>query len=481
MVSSAVSSLTPDVSGASAEAARINIEGRLERLPMTSYQKRVFAVVATAWLADQVDVALLVFLIGAITKEFHLTHVQIGYLASMTFLGQLVGNIIFGSASDILGRRGTFQVTMILWGVASFLAAGAWGLVSLMIFRFLIGAGVGGEAPVAQAILSEVVPAAERGKYIAFMEGFWAVGFVLSGGISYVLLPVAGWRWVFVVVGCLAVAVFLVRRGLPESPRWLADHGRFREADAAMSQIEAEVAKRYGRPLPSPKPFLEDAVRDTRNPLSILFQRSHTKRNVMLFGMWFFALLGFYGLNSWIAIMLEAHGLSIVKSVGFVTLIVLGGIPGFYVAALLLEKLGRKPTTAIFLAMSAVLAFIYGQAPNLVVLFIAGFCMQFFMFGMWSCLYAYTPELYPTRCRSTGAGVASAFGRVGAITGPIVVGYIISTVGHVGVFTLGAGSFGLAALMVIVLGIETRGKILEEISQIGVDKKTAPVGQAVPE
>ncbi|HEX5471052.1 MAG TPA: MFS transporter, partial [Lacipirellulaceae bacterium] len=451
---------------AHAEAARINIAGRLERLPMTWYQKRVFVIVATAWLADQVDVALLVFLIGAITKEFHLTHIEIGYLASMTFLGQLVGHIIFGSASDLFGRRVTFQATMIVWGVASFLAAGAWGLVPLMVFRFLIGAGVGGEAPVAQAILSEVIPANERGKYIAFMEGFWAVGFVLSGLISYALLPVAGWRWVFVVVGFFAVAVFWVRRSLPESPRWLADHGRFKEADTAMSLIETEVAKRYGRPLPPPKPFLEDAVRETRNPLTILFQRIYLKRNVMLFSMWFFALLGFYGLNSWIAIMLEGQGLSVVKSVGFVTAIAAGGIPGFYVAALLLEKIGRKPTTALFLVMSAVMAFIYGQAPDLVMLFVTGFIMQFFFFGMWSCLYAYTPELYPTRCRATGAGVASAFGRVGAIAGPIVVGYIISTVGHVGVFTLGAVSFGVAALLVIVLGIETRGKILEEISQI---------------
>jgi putative MFS transporter len=458
---------------AHAEAARINIEGRLERLPMTSYQKRVFAIVATAWLADQIDVALLIFLIGAITRDFDLTKIQIGYLASMTFLGQLVGNLIFGSSSDILGRRVTFQVTMIVWGVASFLAAGAWGLVSLMVFRFFIGTGVGGEAPVAQAIVSEFIPANERGKYIAFMEGFWAVGFILSGLISYTFLPAAGWRWVFVVVGSLAAVVFWVRRSLPESPRWLSDHGRFEEADSVMSRIEAEVAKRYGKPLPPPKPFVEDAVRETRNPLAILFQRNFLKRNVMLFGMWFFALLGFYGLNSWIAVMLEAQGLSVVKSVGFVTLIAIGGIPGFYVAALLLEKIGRKPTTTIFLIMSAIMAFIYGQASNLTILLVSGFVMQFFMFGMWSCLYAYTPELYPTRCRSTGAGVASAFGRVGAITGPIVVGYIIGAVGQVGVFTLGAGSFGLAALLVLVLGIETRGKILEEISQIAQTAKVA--------
>jgi MFS transporter, putative metabolite:H+ symporter len=449
----------------SREAAQLNIPGRLERLPMTWYQKRLFAIVATAWLADQVDVALLVFLIGDLKNYFNLTSVQIGYLASMTFLGQLAGNLVFGSLSDLFGRRIAFQSTMILWGLASFAAAGAWSVGSLMVFRFLIGAGVGGEAPVAQAVLSEIIPAKVRAKYIAFMEGFWAVGFVISGMIAYFLLPVAGWRWVFVVVGCLSIAVFWVRRSLVESPRWLADHRRFAEADAAMKQIETGVERAAGGKLPPPRPFMAETTLETRNPLVVIFSRFYLRANVMAFTVWFFALLGYFGLTSWLAIILGQHGFSVVKSVGFITLITLGGIPGFYGAALLLEGIGRKPTTALFLFMSAVMAYVYGQSTGTTGLFVAGFMMQFFMFGMWSCLYAYTPELYPTRARSLGAGMASAVGRVGAITGPIVIGYIIGAVGDAGIFTLGAASFGLSALVVLILGIETRSRTLEEICQ----------------
>jgi MFS transporter, putative metabolite:H+ symporter len=446
-----------------AEAARINIPGRLERLPMTRYQKRLFTIVATAWLADQVDVALLVFLIGDLKNYFDLSPVQVGYLASMTFLGQLVGNLTIGSFSDLFGRRIAFQTTMIVWGLASFLAAGAWDVASLMVFRFLIGVGVGGEAPVAQAVLSEIIPANVRAKYIAFMEGFWAVGFVISGTIAYFVLPVAGWRWVFVVVGLLSLVVFWVRRSLLESPRWLADHGRYAEAESVMSTIEAGVEAAAGTKLAQPKPFLAETLLETRNPLAVLLSRFYLRTNVMAFSVWFFALLGFYGLTSWLAIILGQHGFSVVKSIGFITLITLGGIPGFYCAALLLERIGRKPTTALFLFVSALMAYIYGHSTTSTMLFINGFVMQFFMFGMWSCLYAYTPELYPTRARSTGAGMASAFGRVGAITGPIVVGYIIGTVGDTGVFTLGAASFVAAALIVLALGMETRGRTLEEI------------------
>jgi len=445
------------------QAARINIPGRLERLPMTAYQKRLFAIVATAWLADQVDVALLVFLIGDLKNYFDLTPVQVGYLASMTFLGQLVGNLLIDSFSDLFGRRIAFQSTMILWGLASFLAAGAWNIASLMLFRFLIGVGVGGEAPVAQAVLSEIIPANMRAKYIAFMEGFWAIGFIISGTIAYFVLPLAGWRWVFVVVGLLSLVVFWVRSGLLESPRWLADHGRYAEAEAVMAKIETGVEAAARAKLPPPKPFLAETTLQTRNPIAVLVSRFYLRANIMAFSVWFFALLGFYGLTSWLAIILGQHGFSVVKSIGFITLITVGGIPGFYAAAILLERIGRKPTTALFLFFSALMAYIYGHSSTGTMLFVNGFVMQFFMFGMWSCLYAYTPELYPTRARSTGAGMASAFGRVGAITGPIVVGYIIGTVGDTGVFTLGAASFVTAALIVLILGIETRGRTVEEI------------------
>lgn len=185
----------------------------------------------------------------------------------------------------------------------------------------------------------------------------------------------------------------------------------------------------------------------------------------MAFGLWFFALIGFFGLNSWIAVLLKAHGFSIVGSVGFVTLITIGGIPGFFSAALLLEKIGRKPTTAGFLVLSAVAASFYGNATGQTNLFITGFIMQFFMFGMSSCLYAYTPELYPTRARSTGAGFASAFGRIGAILGPMIVPILVERGGSAVAFEVGAGGFLIAAILVVTLGVETRGKTLESVSQ----------------
>ncbi len=443
-----------------------DIVARLERLPMTAYQRRIFAIIASAWLVDQTDVALLTFLLGSIVVAFHLSPTQAGQLAAMTFAGQLVGNIAAGTASDRFGRRAVFQVTMVVWGLASLAAAMAGNLAALMVCRFLIGVGVGGEAPVAQAMVSEIVPAGVRGKYVALMEGFWAVGYVLSGAISFFVLPYLGWRWAFAVVGSLALVVLVVRRSMPESPRWLADSGRLAEAEEVMSRMEAEVMKCTGMPLPPVPRLAVPAGRPMRGQSAIatLFSAEYRRRTVMAFGLWFFALIGFFGLNSWIAVLLKSHGFSIIGSVGFVTLITTGGIPGFFTAALLLEKLGRKPTTAGFLILSAATAALYGNATGHTVLFVTGFTMQFFMFGMWSCLYAYTPELYPTRARSTGAGFASAFGRIGAILGPMLVPLLVQWNGPAAAFQVGAGGFLIAAVLVLVLGVETRGQILENVS-----------------
>ncbi|WP_457108613.1 MFS transporter [Methylobacterium sp. P5_C11] len=429
---------------------------------MSGYQRRIFAIIASAWLVDQIDVALLTFLLGAIVAAFGLTPTEAGRLAAMTFAGQLVGNILAGTASDRFGRRAVFQVTMVVWGLASLAAAAAWSLPVLMACRFLIGVGVGGEAPVAQAMVSEIVPAQVRGKYIAILEGFWAVGYVLSGAISFFVLPYLGWRWAFVVVGLLSLVVLAVRRSMPESPRWLAEAGRAAEADAVMTRMERAT----GRPLPPvvPGPVADAAPGPRLGAVATLFAPEYRLRTVMAFGLWFFALIGFFGLNSWIAVLLKERGFSIVGSVGFVTLITLGGIPGFAAAAQLLERIGRKPTTALFLVCAAASAYLYGNAVGETWLFVSGFVMQLFMFGMWSCLYAYTPELYPTRARATGAGFASAFGRIGAILGPMIVPVLVRDYGPAAAFQVGAGGFLIAALLVLTLGVETRGKVLEAVS-----------------
>jgi len=443
-----------------------SVVARLERLPMTGYQRQLFGVVATGWLADQVNVALLGFVLEVLRETFHLSLVLAGILGSMTYAGQLVGNIAAGWAADRFGRRRVFQWTMVIWGLGALASAVAWNVASLLVFRFIVGVGVGGEAPVAQAILCEFIPASRRGRYVSLMEGFWSVGYVLSGAISFAIIPLLpreGFRVVFALTGLLALVLLLVRRTVPESPRWLAEHGEEERADAVLRAIEARVERSAGRPLPKPNQITAIPV-ELASPVKLLFSRRYLGRTLMAGGLWFCALLGYYGLTTWLTTLLHQQGLSIASSLGFTTLISLGGIPGFLVAAWLIEVVGRKATMAVFLLGSAAMAYAYGH-PVHALLIVEGFAMQFFFFGMWCVLYAYTPELYPTMARASGAGWASAFGRIGAILGPIVVGATLRGLGTGGVFSLGACAFVVAVLLVVIFGPETRGRVLEDLSE----------------
>lgn len=447
-------------------ASDVMIAARLERLPMTGYQRMIFAIIATAWFFDSIDLGSLTFLLGSIREEFGLTTAQAGLLSSMSFIGMFLGAALAGMLADRIGRKMVFQVSMVFWGLGSLWCAYAPDAQTLGYARLLLGFGMGMEFPVALAILSEFLPTAKRGRYLAILEGFWPLGFIAAGLLSLFFLTHFDWRTMFLFQAFPALFLFIVRIFIPESPRWLADSGRVREAEKVMDGIEAKVLKRLpeGTRLEQPKPLPPRPRGERRFSFMALWSDGYASRTLMIWTVWFFALLGFYGLTTWLSALLQEAGHSVTKSVSYTITISLAGVPGFITAAILLDRWGRKPTAMLMLIGAAIAAYFYGNAPTTTMLITYGLCMQFFLFGMWSVLYAYTPELYPTRSRATGAGCASAIGRVGSLLGPYIIGIVLPTLGNQGVFALGAGSFVVAAIAIGLFGIETKGKSLEAIS-----------------
>jgi MFS transporter, putative metabolite:H+ symporter len=441
----------------------MSIAGRLERLPLTSYQHAIFLVIATAWFFDSVDLGSLTFVLGSIKTEFQLSTAQAGFVSSMSFLGMFFGAGVAGLLADRFGRTVVFQTSMILWGVGSIICGVSPSVQILALARVLLGFGMGMEFPVAQSMVSEFMPAQQRGRYIAFLEGFWPLGFISAGLLSYFVLSVAEWRWVFILQGIPAIFVLIVRRYVPESPRWLAARGHLDRAEKVTREIEHQVQARLGG-VALPAPVRGQISEGVPAGFAEIWSAAYARRTAMLWGLWFFALLGFYGLTTWLGALLQQKGFPVTKSVFYTLLISLAGVPGFLTAAWLVETWGRKGTCVLMLLGSAITAYLYGTASNQMQLIIFGLGMQFFLFGMWSVLYAYTPELYPTRIRATGSGFASAVGRLGSLLGPYVVGVVLPITGQTGVFSLGAGAFVIAALIVLILGEETKGKILEAIS-----------------
>ncbi|MGY2487957.1 MFS transporter [Cupriavidus sp. CP313] len=459
-------------------SARANAAARLERLPFSGYHKLIFIIIAVAFFFDSVDLATMTFVLGSIKQEFGLSTATTGLVASASFFGMVLGAALAGLLADRFGRRPVFQWSMVLWGVASYLCSTAQSVEALIAWRVLLGIGMGMEFPVAQTLLSEFVPTANRGRLIALMDGFWPLGFITAGVVSYFVLPQFGWRTVFALLAIPAVFVLIVRRLVPESPRWLEHAGRHAEADAVMRDIEARVMRSAGvSTLPRPSQQLMAAPVRGRGALREIWSGAYRRRTTMVWLLWFFALLGFYGLTSWLGALLQQAGFAVTQSVYYTVLISLGGIPGFLCAAWLVERWGRKPTCIASLLGGGTMAYLYGQSAmyggSVTLLVGTGLAMQFFLFGMWAVLYTYTPEQYGTGARATGSGFASAIGRIGSLIGPYVVGVVLPVFGQGGVFTLGAISFAVAALAVWVLGIETRGVALEALASDDASAETA--------
>lgn len=442
---------------------------RLERLPVSGYHKLIFTIIALAFFFDSIDLGMMTFVLGSIKTEFGLSTAQAGALASMSFVGMVLGAASSGMLADRFGRKPVFQVSMVVWGVASYLCSTAPDATTLAFYRFLLGVGMGMEFPVAQTLMAEFIPAKARGRYVALMDGFWPLGFICAGLISYYVLASSNWRTVFLVLAIPALFLLVVRRFIPESPRWLEHAGRHAEAEEALQKFEAKVKTSLQvDALPEPVWLPAQAsMAQKANSFMALWSPLHRQRTLMVWGLWFFALLGFYGLTTWLGALLQQAGFAVTKSVLYTVLISLGGIPGFLTAAWLVEKWGRKPTCIASLLGGGLMAFLYGQSAlsgheNLLIA--TGLCMQFFLFGMWAVLYTYTPELYATGVRATGSGFASAIGRVGSLLGPYLVGVVLPSWGQGGVFTVGALCFVVAAALVFFMGIETRGMALEELS-----------------
>jgi putative MFS transporter len=387
-------------------------------------------------------------------------------LASATFVGMFIGASSAGILGDRFGRRSVFQWSMVIWGLAGLVCGLAPNLVVFALARIFLGIGMAMEPIVGQALLSELLPAKQRGKYLSYFEGFAILGTIVSGLFAYFFLPLGGWRLFFIAEAVPAAFVFVVRRAVPESPRWLEKTGRLAEADRTIAMIENRVSRALaGAPLPEPKKIEINSKDNTTFKLPDLLGAKFLKRTCMLWCLWFFGLLGFFSFTTWLGELLVSKGYAITKSSLYLSFIWSGGIVGFLAAGKMLEVLGRKPTLVICLIGSAISLGLYASAANFTQLVILGLIMEFFIFSSWCAIYAYTPELYPTDGRATGVGFASAVGRIGAVLAPCLGAYAITIFGQNGAYYLSAGAFFLAAMTTWILGEETKGRILEEISQ----------------
>lgn len=448
----------------------MRVADRLDRLPLAGFHYRLLLLSGLGWLFDSMDSGLVSFVLARLKTEWRLTPDQIAALSSAGLAGMFLGGAVAGSLADRFGRKTVFQTTLLIFSIATGLCALAQGYWSLLLLRFLVGFGLGGELPVAAALVSEFAPARHRGRLVVLLESFWAFGWAAAAIIAEFLArhaEAAGrgfpWRTAFLIGALPALYVFVLRRALPESPRYLSSQGRLDEAESILRSIEKQSGVEAGAALvPDPAPL--SASRRAR--LRDLFGPGIARRTAMLWILWFAMAYSYYGIFTWLPTLIAGQGFPLVQSFQFTLVITLAQIPGYFAAAYFVEKIGRKATLVPFMLLCAASSYVFGSARTPHDLILWGCLVSFFNLGAWGVTYGYTPELYPTWLRGTGTGSAAAFGRIGGVIAPLVVGKLMGAWGggFTAVFVMFAAVLVAGSIGVVALGEETRGRTLEEIS-----------------
>jgi len=434
---------------------------RLDRVPLNRFHWRLLAVAGVGSMFDAMDVILIAFLLAPIRAELGLDVGQTAFVGSAGFVGMLVGAALAGRAADRFGRKQVFEATLLLFSFGALLSAVAPSFETLLVARVIAGLGLGGELPVGATLVSEYAPRASRGRLVVLLESFWAYGAILAGVIALLVLPQLGWRGAFVVGALPALYVAFLRRALPESPRFLAEHGRAAEADAVVRRVEREGG---GALITVARPIAPERSAAGSISVGTLVAPRYARRTALLGVLWFGLTLASYGTFRSLPAVLGGRGLTTADAYQYFFIAALAQVPGYLSAAWLVERLGRRATLISYLVGSAVAAFLLvgNGSTEQVVLFAA--LLSFFTSGAGGVAYALSPELYPTAVRATGAGVAAAIGRIGALVGPVLVSILAVSLGDPGVTGMFIGLLLVTAAAVGLFREEPRGRSLEELS-----------------
>ncbi|MCE3550435.1 MFS transporter [Pseudonocardia sp. RS11V-5] len=434
-------------------------------------QGRIFVIGGLGYMFDAWDVALNGFLTPLLGSEFGLSTGQRGLVATANLVGMAVGAIAWGTIADRMGRKKAFSITLMIFALFSVLGALSPSWEMFLVLRFLAGVGLGGCIPVDYAIVSEFSPMKQRGRVLAAMDGWWPVGTTLAGLTATFLVPVGGnWRWMLALMVLPAILLFWIRRGVPESPIYLARTGR--EAEAR--EVIDDMVRRTGA---TPEPYaipavVPEAAASRKKGLSAAIDQLRLvwAHNPVVTGvawaLFISVMVVYYAALSWMPSILRAQGMGEVAAFGSTTVMNAVGILGVVTSVLLVEVVGRKWVIGVAAPLAAVALLVFSlvlgsSTAAIVMIGVFGF----FALVVIPVMYAYVSELYPTELRASGFGWASSMSR--AVTGfvPLIFGSVLWPVlGLPLTFALMAVVV-LGAVLYMALGApETKGRELDRIT-----------------
>jgi putative MFS transporter len=446
---------------------------RLDRIPLATRSHRIWAgLLSAVFLFELADLNTFAYVAPALRAHWGVSVNEIGLITSAAFGGMFIGALIGGRIADRLGRKWTLIGSAAAYSLFSLASAFSPNLATLGVLRVLTGVGLEAMTVVGLIYVSEMFPAARRGRYQALILGIGLLGIPIMSWFARFVVPIgsSGWRWVFVLGAVGIVAAVAMIRLLPESVRWLDAHGREHEAERVVAELEREARAVVGAELPPPQapPAAPEPAR-----LRELFTGDLRSRTLLLTLVWIFGILGFYGFNAWVPTLLAAKGYNVVESLTYTAVLSIGAVPGALLAWPIIDRWERKYTILVIELAVAVLVIVYGFVGNVPVILTTGFLVTLLLQMQTAFLYTYTPEVFPTRLRGVGTGFTNGIGRLAGAGGGLLVAAVYQGWGYTSVFVYVAVCMVLVGLLLAVFGVRTTGRALEAITRKGTAESAA--------
>jgi len=455
--------------GAGGPSSGGSIAARMDRLPITRSHRRATIAVGLGMFFDIYEVFLAGVLSGVLTTEFHLTKAALAPVLASTFIGMFLGALVLGRAADRYGRRGAFLLNLALYSVFSLLGAFSPNAVWLMVTRFFAGLGLGAELPLADAYLSDLLPARRRGRYIAWaytisFVGVPFVGFLAHSLFEMTVFGLAGWRWIFIIGALGSVVVFFLRRGLPESPRWLETVGRTEQAEQITARFEAE-ARAEGHELAEPEtPAGSDTHTPGVEPIRNLFRPPYGKRTGMMLVFHLLQTFGYYGFGTLAVLVLAERGYTVQHSLLYTALSFLGYPLGSLLSIPLISRIERKYLVVGSVLTMAAVGLVFGTAEAAATVVLAGVAFTTVSNVFSNSYHVYQAEIFPTELRASATGWTYSLSRLTTGLMPFLLLPLLHDAGPGAVFTVVAGAMLVVAADVALLGPRTSGRSVEALN-----------------